>query len=619
MKFHKRWLFIVSVFLIVNNVSSQEYLIGLDLNPVVKKHAENYQSPVKQKSEKSLELPFFDDFFEQTIYPNDTLWSNRYVYINNSFGQNPPTLGVATFDAVNDSGAIYSTATYSGIFAADTLTSNPINLNYKPGDSIYLSFFYQPQGNGEFPETNDSLVVHFYASGTQKWKSVKKITGSTVYPFRAAIIPIIDTSYLKDGFRFRFINYVTLSGKPNQGSRIANCDHWNIDYVKLDKNRTFDDTIMNDVAFTQNIETLLNGYTSIPWEHVKRAGTIPMNDNFSISIKNNYNKKTQITGLTPYCIENEKSVISIGDLNLAANELKTINPSHIFTYPIEVFESKNTATFQIKSFYTTDTDEPTHNDKVVFRQTFDDYYAHDDGSAEFGYGIRGSGSKNASIAYRFETLVEGELSSVDMYFNQTYKDASQKYFYLKIWEDDNGSPGNELFSQIGLRPIYEKDLNQFHNYPLLDEFEEPTSIQLPKIFYIGWQQTTDDLLNIGYDIDTDDENLFYNVDGQWRESSLKKALMIRPVFGGRAITTISSPKNNLIDNITIYPNPAKNQLKIKSLSPIKQITISDVSGRLLIINQNTDNQINISNLRSGIYFVKIQTSDKIITKKLLVK
>lgn len=47
--------------------------------------------------------------------------------------------------------------------------------------------------------------------------------------------------YLYNGFQFRFKNYASLTG---------NNDHWHIDYVRLDKNRSVTDTSISDIAFS---------------------------------------------------------------------------------------------------------------------------------------------------------------------------------------------------------------------------------------------------------------------------------------------------------------------------------------------------------------------------------
>lgn len=85
-----------------------------------------------------LKLPFYEDFAQDDKIPNNLLWADFDVYVNNSYAELPPSLGMASFDAINDFGEIYSNA---GVFSADAdmLTSRPINLlEYQPR---YLSSY----------------------------------------------------------------------------------------------------------------------------------------------------------------------------------------------------------------------------------------------------------------------------------------------------------------------------------------------------------------------------------------------------------------------------------------------------------------------------------------------
>ncbi|MCD6367149.1 MAG: S8 family peptidase [Bacteroidales bacterium] len=70
--------------------------------------------------------------------------------------------------------------------------------------------------------------------------------------------------------------------------------------------------------------------------------------------------------------------------------------------------------------------------------------------------------------------------------------------------------------------------------------------------------------------------------------------------------------------IQIFPNPANDILTIEgnfNLEEINKITIFDVSGRIvkpLVCSKNKNIQLNISQLSSGIYFIKVTTGNKII-------
>ena len=50
-----------------------------------------------------------------------------------------------------------------------------------------------------------------------------------------------------------------------------------------------------------------------------------------------------------------------------------------------------------------------------------------------------------------------------------------------------------------------------------------------------------------------------------------------------------------------------------------EITIFDISGKMIFKQQMNSNCLNISSLREGIYIVQFQEQDKILTKKVIVE
>ncbi len=70
----------------------------------------------------------------------------------------------------------------------------------------------------------------------------------------------------------------------------------------------------------------------------------------------------------------------------------------------------------------------------------------------------------------------------------------------------------------------------------------------------------------------------------------------------------------------MYPNPTSNQFKIHSEVPIQNISITDVSGRLMksekYIDTRTETTLSVSNYASGIYLVTI---NGVMRQKLFVK
>ncbi len=101
----------------------------------------------------------------------------------------------------------------------------------------------------------------------------------------------------------------------------------------------------------------------------------------------------------------------------------------------------------------------------------------------------------------------------------------------------------------------------------------------------------------------------------------------QPILAGQPNTTGIIEKS-FASLITLYPNPATNQLTIDLSSNNKnvEVTIADITGKVIYKTTATDVQkleVNspndIGNFAAGIYVVKIQTADFIATKKLVIE
>jgi hypothetical protein len=85
--------------------------------------------------------------------------------------------------------------------------------------------------------------------------------------------------------------------------------------------------------------------------------------------------------------------------------------------------------------------------------------------------------------------------------------------------------------------------------------------------------------------------------------------------------------NTINENINIFPNPVISECSInmpEHYSGKFRISICDMSGRILIdkqilINRNISPKLNLKNLKSGIYILKIQNYDFIYETKLMKK
>lgn len=571
-----------------------------------------------KKSQTLLELPFFDDFsrFPLPCYPDQSLWSDSLVYINNSYPVNPPSVGVATFDAVNAQGNLYPNAG-TRPFYADALTSRPINLKYSPSDNIYLSFYYQPQGLGEAPEKTDSLILDFYAPLTGIWHRIWAVPGDTLQRFRPVILPVTDTMYLQEGFRFRFRNIASLSNFTDDPGRIDNDDHWHIDYVYLNRGRSPADTIPDDVAFVSYPGSVLKTYETIPWSHYEAAANREMRPYITYTYRNLFGVERKVD-----------RTLRITGINLAYQynfpaTAENIGPYAEMTYnpDLEKFPAAggDSALFRIRCWLTTDTVSIRKiyrwNDTVEFVQKFSNYYAWDDGSAEFGYGLSGQGAEVARLAYRFVGFKRDTLRAVMMYFNRALNDVNQVPFDLAVWNNRNGQPGDLLYRQenINLMPYFD-GLNRFHTY-LLDE-----AVALPDTFYVGWIQTATTFLNVGFDVNSVHNNqIFYNINGTWKNSKFAGSLMIRPLVGKPLVSGVE--RHPMQENLRLWPNPASEYLHLSfsdNTMQVREVSVVRSDGRVVWHDTSMPEMIGLESFPEGLYMVVLRTSDRQYVSRFII-
>ena len=601
-----RKIFFISTFTIVFTAVSiaQEVVIGLQSNYAITEYNTDNKINTRAKSSVSLELPFFDDFSYPSIFPDSKKWSDNYVFINDTYSDKQPTVGVATFDAIDNKGKLYEHANSSG-FAADTLTSQPINLNYSASDNIMLSFFYQPGGLGDFPEPNDSLTLLFFAPEEDKWFSVWRVQGSTDDTFRQAALPITDEKFLKDGFRFRFINYASLNRAPDN-SIVGNCDHWHIDYVLLDKNRLANDTVYHDVAFRRNMRSVLKTYESMPWNQFQQIQLQEMGAFIPIEYRNNDTIIRNVTRDFEIFDVHRNMIVrefTAGATNIEPQTNVEFDANLIYTFNSPT--ATDSARFRIKAILKTDDFDPKENDTIVYYQVFKNYFAFDDGTAEMGYGINGQGSQNAMAAYRFNSHILDTLRSVMICFNDSYQNSNRRSFDLMVWNDNNGVPGDVLYRRENVMVETGDRINGFYNYAIIGE-----EVPVNGVFYVGWRQRSNTFLNVGLDINTPNMGRqWYWLNGSWSQSQINGSIMIRPVVGKRGITTSINNNYNNKQNaeISVFPNPATDFINIAAdnideREPIL-ITITDLTGKELIKTQYSGGQINISSLEPGVYFI----------------
>jgi hypothetical protein len=74
-------------------------------------------------------------------------------------------------------------------------------------------------------------------------------------------------------------------------------------------------------------------------------------------------------------------------------------------------------------------------------------------------------------------------------------------------------------------------------------------------------------------------------------------------------------------NVNVYPNPADDKVYIETQTQTVNIEIYDIYGRVQNLriseSQNLRISIDVANLKSGIYFVKVNTDEGNIVKRII--
>ncbi|MCU0446256.1 MAG: T9SS type A sorting domain-containing protein [Microscillaceae bacterium] len=615
-------------------------------------------SKIGKGNEKSrtapLNLPFFDDFtyYKSQSLPDTSLWLDKSgVFINNTFAVNPITIGVASFDGVNQFGVPYRFPTINDdvnniniVGLTDTLHSCPINLAvHQPADSVYLSFYWQREGNEEAPDIIDSLRVQFKSADNQ-WHTVwTQSGGGNTAPFALALIPVKDVKYFFNQFQFRFECF---------GRQAGMYDAWHIDYVYLDIDRgnatfpiirTNNNRFVDDIACSIQPNYFLKKYTAMP---VKQYFANPAQET-AVEFKSSVNNLSAINrgDITSYFCElndirNQESFGIVYDepsFDFAGNTFQRAMQAPISANLIPNTPKKRN--IELKFIVRSGDNDQTipnynlrRNDTVSTVSVLDDYYAYDDGTAEYGAGFGGTHTRFARLAYRFETNLPDTLTDVKIHLTQFNRDLVGQTFNLIIWKDiaiGSVAPRDSILFRVNVPIRYPSERNQLVSIEAIKRQSDPNfrfpAISVNGTFYVGYEQTGNEPITIGFDRNTDSsEEIFFNSINTWQRwtdiNDVKGSLMIRPIFGEPLVTGVEP---DIYSQIKVYPNPTSGRLTWEGLSP-KQLLIKDLNGENLI-DQTLENpsekfNFDISSLPSGVYILQgIFANGKSVFKKIVVR
>ncbi|MCH6200481.1 T9SS type A sorting domain-containing protein [Aquiflexum sp. LQ15W] len=563
--------------------------------------------------ERPLTLPFWDDFSGIQIDTNK--WVSEGATLSTTVANAAPSIGTLLLDGIDEKGRPYSTVQFEQGFT-DRITSLPINLSelsLAEANSVYLSFYWQPGGKAEMPDSNDNILLQFLDKDSL-WVNVWEQSGGLAaeeFFFTPQIIQLLP-EFLHDGFQFRF---------QIQGRSSGPFDSWILDYVYLNKNRSLTDLSFPDRALTVSNSRPFEKYAAIPlfllkkdadlaWESTSNEfknldrGFRAMEYSFEIREKENQTLVKSINSNTPF------NPVPI------AQERRTFTSNLIFEVPLPEEEMD----YEIVSYLVTGDGllsgvengvNVTYpevdfriNDTVRTVIPMRDFLAYDDGSVDYSAGIN---QRSGMLAVRYEVSSSVYLKGISINFTNFTQLGG--VIDLMVWKELEEAP---IYKKEVFIPTKES-LNEF------GYFEIDQNIEINGTFYIGFTQFTNDFLYVGLDKTYDNgSEIFFNATGSWvQNETVEGSLMMRahlletPPFENESEATIP---------LKIYPNPVLGLLVIEG--KIDAINIYDPMGRNIIL-PITDNEkgksVNFEGMQRGIYVIKTTINKDQKSFRIVVK
>ncbi|WAC12110.1 T9SS type A sorting domain-containing protein [Dyadobacter pollutisoli] len=558
----------------------------------------------------SVNLPFFDDFATtKTSSPSIKYWlPGSGVYINNTLTVSHPSLNVATFDGLNAGGAPYNLVNPLAQNFTDTLTSQPINLAGKTAtDSVYLSFYWMAKGLGELPDSSDFLRLEFF-SKTNQWVTVWNQVGYELDTlFHNQFIKVTDPSYLHEAFQFRFRSY---------GRNSGSYDTWHLDYVYLNAKRSVKSPYIFDVAMRKAVTPFLKKYTAMPLRQYNVDAKSATADSMSTDIVNHFNNFNILTS-TVIITDEAKGTEFFRNVQRSIY-VESLKSKRLSVRPAPVTTGNTGDSLNlIAKFYviTTDTIPNVNlktNDTITSRVALSDYYAFDDGSAEYGVQVN---QKLGRVAVQYILSKPDTIGGVRIAMVPFNKDISGQSFTIQIFNNKNGKP-DQLIAQRSVGARYPGKRNGFIDYA----FTAPVAV--PDTFYVGWLQINEQPVTVGFDRNSmlGKNAVFYNLGTEWaKEITLKGSIMIRPYLGKKAQGIITGNEPGIEAKTRFYPNPNKGIINWESMS-LKKIDVYTNGGRVVqtILPKPGDRSASLGNLTDGVYILNATDGKRSFVQKMLI-
>ena len=216
--------------------------------------------------------------------------------------------------------------------------------------------------------------------------------------------------------------------------------------------------------------------------------------------------------------------------------------------------------------------------------------------------------------------------------------------------DSQGHPVNDPWPTPFASSGYDLDavgvIHDIEHFPDPPAPNQPPYIANPveEVIFNNYPETIEiNLDGVATDPDDPDENIGYRISSNSNVEQLtaiingkvlvltrlsreegEATLVIRASSNGQSVTfdvnvamsfVPEGIEENHVSNM-VYPNPAHDKLFVNAAN-IQSVELYNISGQLMI--SSTENEINVSGLESGVYFIRVNCGENIFTERVIIK
>ncbi|MFM7668439.1 MAG: T9SS type A sorting domain-containing protein [Bacteroidota bacterium] len=298
-----------------------------------------------------------------------------------------------------------------------------------------------------------------------------------------------------------------------------------------------------------------------------------------------------------------------GPINLAAATTDTVWCSNTFT------PASSNANYSVAVGATTAQTEPdvSNNTLPNINISVNDYvYARDNGQILGGISNSGQGYE---VGHIFDMFQSATIYGIDAVINASSEPGAE--IFVKLYSIDPAT-GDFIFEDESAPYIVTPaDLGQKISLPLSNPvLLNANEAYLAMVGSYGDGGTTNDLVTASSGSATPQTTFYYDyTDQTWYYTTSN--VMVRMNF---------DPSLANIDEVqdlsfSVYPNPTKDVINVLSTFSEGNLSIIDMTGKLLIEQNITStlNSIDASELKDGVYYLTMSNGDKTTTKKLVIQ